>query len=120
MDFITQWLNGSLSGEFCFTVLVSMLPVVERAVSYLREAGIAKSRLWAYVLVEDVEDAHRRVLTLERMGVLPFAQPYRDSDGGEPTSEQRAFARWVNIRPVHKSCTWEEYDDPGKEGQHGR
>ena len=29
MDFITQWLNGSLSGEFCFTVLVSMLPVVE-------------------------------------------------------------------------------------------
>ena len=28
MDFITQWLNGSLSGEFCFTVLVSMLPVV--------------------------------------------------------------------------------------------
>ncbi len=98
----------------------AMLPVVERAVSYLREAGIAKSRLWAYVLVEDVEDAHRRVLTLERMGVLPFAQPYRDSDGGEPTSEQRAFARWVNIRPVHKSCTWEEYDDPGKEGQHGR
>jgi len=29
MDFITQWLNHSLSGEFCFTVLVSMLPVVE-------------------------------------------------------------------------------------------
>ena len=98
----------------------AMLPVVERAVSYLREAGIAKSRLWAYVLVEDVEDAHRRVLTLERMGVLPFAQPYRDYDGGEPTEKQRAFARWVNIRPVHKSCTWEEYDDPGKEGQHGR
>ena len=29
MDFITQWLSGSLTGEFCFTVLVSMLPVVE-------------------------------------------------------------------------------------------
>ena len=89
----------------------AMLPVVEQAVAYLREAGIAKSRLWAYVLVEDVEDAHRRVLSLERMGVLPFAQPYRDYDGGEPTNEQKAFARWVNILSVHKSCTWETYND---------
>lgn len=98
----------------------AMLPVVEQAVSYLREAGIAKSRLWAYVLVEDVEDAHHRVLELERMGVLPFAQPYRDFDGGEPTEKQRAFARWVNIRPVHGSCTWEKYNDRGRGGQNGQ
>lgn len=98
----------------------AMLPVVERAVSYLRKAGVAKSRLWAYVLVEDVEDAHQRVLALERMGVLPFAQPYRDFDSGEPTEEQKAFARWVNIRSVHNSCTWEEYDDTGRRGQNGR
>ena len=89
----------------------AMLPVVEQAVAYLREARIAKSRLWAYVLVEDVEDAHRRVLALERMDVLPFAQPYRDYDGGEPTNEQKAFARWVNVLSVHKSCTWETYYD---------
>ena len=89
----------------------AMLPVVEQAVAYLREARIAKSRLWAYVLVEDVEDAHRRVLALERMDVLPFAQPYRDYDGGEPTNEQKAFARWVNVLSVHKSCTWETYFD---------
>ena len=93
----------------------AMLPVVERAVSYLREAGIAKSRLWAYVLVEDVEDAHRRVLALEGMGVLPFAQPYRDYDGGEPTNEQKAFARWVNVRSIHKSCSWETYHDSRRE-----
>ncbi len=98
----------------------AMLSVVERAAAYLREAGIAKSRLWTYVLVEDVDDAHRRVLALEKLGILPFAQPYRDFDGGEPTDEQKAFARWVNIRPVHKSCTWEEYNDPGKGGQNGR
>lgn len=89
----------------------AMLPVVEQAVSYLREAGVAPSRLWAYVLVQDVEDAHRRVLALEKMGVLPFAQPYRDFDGGEPPQEQKVFARWVNIRSVHNSCTWEDYDD---------
>ncbi len=88
-----------------------MLPIVERAVAYLREAGVARSRLWAYVLVRDVADAHRRVLALWDMGVLPFAQPYRDLDGGEPTQEQKTFARWVNLRPVFRSCSWEEYCD---------
>lgn len=98
----------------------AMLPVVGQAVAYLREAGIAKSRLWAYVLVEDVADAHHRVLELEKMGVLPFAQPYRDYDGGEPTKDQRAFARWVNIRCVHNSCTWKEYDDNWRKTQNGK
>lgn len=98
----------------------AMLPIVEQAVSYLREARIAKSRLWAYVLVEDVEEAHRRVLALEKMGVLPFAQPYRDFDGGEPTKQQKTFARWVNTRCVHNSCTWKEYDDNWRKNQNGR
>lgn len=89
----------------------AMLPVVERAAAYLREAGIATYRLWAYVLVQDVPDAHRRVLALERMGVTPFAQPYRDYDGGEPTGEQKAFARWVNMQGIRCSCAWEDYND---------
>ena len=54
-----------------------MLPVIEKATAYLREAGVAPSRFWAYVLVQDVADAHRRVLALEKMGVTSFAQPYR-------------------------------------------
>lgn len=89
----------------------AMLPVVERAAAYLREAGVAAYRLWAYVLVQDIPDAHRRVLALEEMGIKPFAQPYRDYDGGEPTGEQKAFARWVNVRSVHSVCTWEDYHD---------
>ena len=98
----------------------AMLPVIEQAVAYLREAGVARSRLWAYVLVQDVSDAHRRVLALEQMGVLPFAQPYRDFDSGEPTYEQKAFARWVNIRSVHNSCTWENYDNLRRRKRNGR
>lgn len=89
----------------------AMLPVVERAAAYLREAGVAKSRLWAYVLVQDVEDAHQRVLSLREMGITPFAQPYRDYDGGEPPEEQRRFARWVNSKAVFNTCRWEDYDE---------
>ena len=94
-----------------------MLPVVERAAAYLREAGAAPSRFWAYVLVRDVEDAHQRVMALREMGIEPFAQPYWDYDGGEPTLEQKAFARWVNHRAILHSCTWEDYQYPGKRGQ---
>ena len=89
----------------------AMLPVIEQATAYLREAGVAPSRLWAYVLVQDVDDAYQRVLALEKMRITPFAQPYWDYDGGEPPNEQKAFARWVNIRSVHNSCTWEDYND---------
>ena len=86
-----------------------MLPVIEQSAAYLREAGVAKSRLWAYALVQDVEEAHRRVLALREMGVEPFAQPYRDYDGGKPTEEQRLFANWVNKKSTFKACTWEEF-----------
>ena len=97
----------------------AMLPVIEQAAAYLREAGVAPSRFWCYVLVQDVAEAHSRALALERMGFDLFAQPYRDYDGGEPTAEQRAFARWVNVKSVHRSCTWEEYRNPSAQKQGG-
>ena len=86
-----------------------MLPVIRQATAYLKEAGVAQSRLWSYALVRDVEEAHQRVQALREMGVEPFVQPYRDYDGGEPTEEQKAFARWVNRKSLFKSCTWESY-----------
>lgn len=92
-----------------------LLPAVERAAAYLKEAGVAPSRLWTYALVRDVEEAYRRIIALRDMGITPFAQPYRDYDGGEPTVEQRALARWVNKKSVFYSCTWEDFHYPGKE-----
>ena len=86
-----------------------MLPVIRQATAYLKEAGVAQSRLWSYALVRDVEEALQRVQALREMGVEPFVQPYRDYDGGEPTEEQKAFARWVNRKSLFKSCTWESY-----------
>ena len=86
-----------------------MLPVIEQAVAYMKEAGIAKSRFWTYMLVRDADEAEHRAVTLDRMGVTPFARPYRDYDGGEPTLEQKQFARWVNKKAVFRSCTWAEF-----------
>lgn len=88
----------------------AMLPVIEQATSYLREAGVAPSRFWSYMLVQDVAEAEQRAIALDKMGVTPFAQPYRDYDGGEPTQEQKYFARWVNLKKVFKSCAWKDYN----------
>ena len=88
----------------------AMLPVIKQATAYLQEAGVPQWRLWAYALVQDVQEAEMRVIALREMGITPFAQPYRDFDGGEPTVEQRQFARWVNQKRLFKSCTFAEYD----------
>lgn len=87
-----------------------MLPVVIVAARNLVKAGIAPSRLWCYVLVQDVATAHKICTTLDTWGIRPFAQPYRDYDGGEPTEEQKHFARWVNCKQLFNSCSWAEYD----------
>lgn len=92
----------------------AMLPVIEQAVGYLKEAGVKEHRLWAYALVQDVEEAHKRILALDAMGVTPFAQPYIDYDGGEPPVEQKYLARWCNNKTVFKTVPFEEYDHTWK------
>lgn len=87
----------------------AMLPVIEQATSYMREAGISHSRFWCYMLVQDVAEAEQRALALDKIGVTMFAQPYRDYDGGEPTQEQKDFARWVNNKACFHSCAWRDY-----------
>lgn len=88
----------------------AMLPVIEQGTSYLREAGVPQHRFWAYMLVQDVAESEKRAVALDKMGVTPFAQPYRDYDGGEPTQEQKDFARWVNNKAVFHSCAWKDYN----------
>lgn len=89
---------------------IHMLPTVIEASQIMANAGIARSRFWCYVLVQDVAQAHEIVTTLNKYGITPFAQPYRDYGGGEPTAEQKHFARWVNCKKLFKSCSWKDYD----------
>lgn len=87
----------------------TMLPVVINAAQNMANAGISRSRFFCYVLVQDVQKAHKICVTLDDWGINPFAQPYRDYNGGEPTEEQKDFARWVNNKAVFHSCAWQDY-----------
>lgn len=89
----------------------AMLPVIEQATKYLTEAGVSPWRLWCYVLVqEDVREAWRRIYELDLMGIETFAQPYRDYNGGEPTAEQKRFARWVNNKAAFRICSFPDFE----------
>lgn len=98
--------------KFATADTMERLPYVVKAVEMLAERGLKPYRVFVYVLVgPDVKDALKRINTLKDLGVMPFAQPYRDFDNRvEPTQEQKDLARWCNMKATFKSCTFEEYN----------
>lgn len=88
----------------------AMLDTVLNAIGALRHFGVKPYRIFVYLLVQDIKSAERRAIRLRDVGVDVFAQPYRDFINNiEPTQEQRDFARWVNRKPIFKSC--ERFED---------
>lgn len=90
----------------------AMLPIVLEAVRLLGAEGVKPYRVFVYLLVQDIESAERRALALRDAGVEVFAQPYRDFMRNiEPTTEQKRFARWVNMKGIFKQCArFADYD----------
>lgn len=86
-----------------------MVEPIRKAVELLRWHNAQPRRYFCYVLVKDVDEAVERVRFLKGIDVDPFAQPYRDKDGNEPTEDQKMFARWVDMKAEYKSRTWEDY-----------
>lgn len=75
-----------------------MMPHIKKAVRLLKEAGCRRP-VFVYMLVYDVVEAEERLRSLVKLGVSPFAQPYRDfTRQSETTKEQRDFARFANIK----------------------
>ena len=85
-----------------------------QAVEKLNKCGVKNYRIFVYLLVKDVKEANERCGILKRLGVIPFAQPYRDIEGKEqPTRQQRDFARYVNHKAIFNSIEYENYRQNG-------
>jgi len=87
----------------------AQMPAIEKAVSMLRDNGATPKTYFVYCLVKDIPDALERVLFLDKLKLDAFAQPYIDFDTGHTDIEQRRFARWVNMKAIHKTVKWEDY-----------
>lgn len=89
---------------------MSQLEPVAECVKELGRRGVKPYRIFVYCLIQDVDDALERINALRKLGVLPFAQPYRDFDNNvEPTNEQKRLARWCNHRAIFKSVEFKNY-----------
>ncbi|KAA6326980.1 hypothetical protein EZS27_023988 [termite gut metagenome] len=80
------------------------------ATEKLNRYGVKNYRIFVYVLVREIEDANMRCRMLKRLGITPFAQPYRDFNANtEPALQQKRFARYVNHKAIFNSIDWEDY-----------
>jgi hypothetical protein len=72
-----------------------------KAIEKLNKYGIKNYRIFVYLLVKDVFEANERCKILKKLGVIPFAQTYRDEDNAiQSTDEQKRFAWYVNQKAV--------------------
>ncbi len=77
---------------------VAMIEPIRRAVRLIRETG-SRREIFCYMLVQDIGDAEIRLRELVKLGITPFAQPYRDFiNNAATTKEQRDFARFANVK----------------------
>ena len=80
---------------------------VIRGIQMAESKGIPAKNMQFFVLIgfdSTHEQNLERVMTLKKLGAMPFVMPYNKFD-----PYQRSFARWVNHRAVFKSTSWENY-----------
>jgi hypothetical protein len=89
------------------------MPAVEpllAAIEKLNKYGVKNYRIFVYVLVKDIPDANERCNILKKLGVTPFAQPYRDFESRKlPSREQRDFARYVNHKAIFNTIEFKDH-----------
>lgn len=92
----------------------AMLEVVLAAIERMKKHGVKPYRVFVYLLVQDIQSAEHRAITLRDAGADVFAQPYRDFENNiEPTADMKALARWVNHKAIFNSVkTFAEYKRP--------
>lgn len=89
---------------------LSQLDPIIRVTEELSAKGIKPYRIFVYTLIKETEDALIRLNSLKKIGVVPFAQPYRDFENLiEPTIEQKKIARWCNHKAIFNSVNFNEY-----------
>ncbi len=91
-----------------------------RGVDLLAEAGVAPSRLMAYMLTgfdksETFERIERRFWTMANRGIRPYPMVFLDETTGEPRNglsarDLKRFQRWVILQRYH-ACAFQDFDE---------
>ena len=88
----------------------AMIPIVTEAVHRLGKYGVKPYIIFVYTLIQDVHEAYQRIKALDKLGVKPFAQPYRDFETNYVDPEHKRLARWCNHMAIHYAIDFEDYN----------
>ncbi|MDD4685163.1 MAG: radical SAM protein [Bacteroidales bacterium] len=96
--------------RFACDTLSQLEPLI-KVTEELIKRGIKPYRIFVYVLIKkDINDALAILNKLKEVGVVPFAQPYRDFDNKiTPTKEQKNLARWCNHKAIFNTIEFKGY-----------
>lgn len=88
-----------------------ILKKLELLIEYIKPYKITCYVLVGYKQPEIVGEDLERVLTLDKLGVDPFAMGYVDFNDPNYKKSQSVqdFCRWVNMKATFKKCSWENY-----------
>lgn len=89
-----------------------MMPIIEKAVKRLRNAGYSKE-IFCYTLIQDKKESLERIMFLCSLGISPFAQPYRDLGENPKPIEQslKNLSYWCNNPRIRKTIPFSEYSE---------
>lgn len=96
--------------RFACDTLSQLEPLI-KVTEELIKRGIKSYRIFVYVLIKkDINDALKILNKLKEVGIVPFAQPYRDFDNKiTPTKEQKNLARWCNHKAIFNTIEFKDY-----------
>lgn len=92
---------------------INNLSYIKHAVKLLNKNGVKNYNIFVYMLIENTDDAIYLANYFKEIGICPFGQPYRDFKNKPPTFEQKKVARWINIKKVFKTMTYERFKETG-------
>ena len=80
------------------------------AIDMLNKYGIKNQRIFVYCLIRELEDSYKRINDAKKMGINPFAQPYRDFTPNQIIPQwQFDMARWCNDKALLKTIDFKYY-----------
>ena len=76
----------------------------------LNKYGIKNTKIFVYCLIRDLEDSYNRINKAKKLGINPFAQPYRDFMPNQIIPQwQKDMARWCIDKAVFKTVDFKDY-----------
>jgi len=88
---------------------IEMIDPVVKTVSLLGKQGIKPYKIFVYLLIQDIHSALVRIKALRKLKVDIFAQVFRNVNGDKSMWILSELERYVNVRKMFKTHTFEEF-----------